>query len=268
MDPHAAAWPLEWVSSEYMLRWLRRLPGVTVTRFGEAVWGACSPRRAEVDFVNTVHRLLPDHAGQVPAIAEHYRAAGVRPWFEVMPAPGFDRLAAALHEAGARQTDFLVMLERELPAPPPPASPADGVTISGVGEEDLDDFARVLLLGHGVPEARVGEESVLTREHAGVEGSRLYLARVDGRPAAAAVLFLAGDVAYLANASTVEPFRRLGCQTALIQRRLADATEAGCRRIGVITTWASQSHANLARAGFRPAYTKAVWRLNDPRLLG
>jgi len=29
----------------------------------------------------------------------------------------------------------------------------------------------------------------------------------------------------------------------------------------VITEWGSQSHINVARAGFRGAYTKVVWRL-------
>ena len=37
MDVHAAALPLEWTSSEYMLRWLRRMPDVTVEAFGRAV---------------------------------------------------------------------------------------------------------------------------------------------------------------------------------------------------------------------------------------
>ena len=78
MDVHAAALPLEWTSSEYMLRWLRRMPDVTVEAFGRAE-GACCPDQADLDFVNTVHRLLPDDAGQVPAIVERYRAGGVRP---------------------------------------------------------------------------------------------------------------------------------------------------------------------------------------------
>jgi GNAT superfamily N-acetyltransferase len=129
--------------------------------------------------------------------------------------------------------------------------------------EDVDDFARVLPAGHGVPEAGLAEAIERTRRCAEIEGARLYLATVDGTAAAAAVLFLAGDVAYLANASTLEAHRRRGCQGALIGRRLADGAAAGCRRACTLTTWGSQSHANMARAGFRTAYTKAVWRL-DP----
>src|SRR5262249_51372207 len=34
MTPHEAAMTLEWVTGEFMLRWLERVPGVTIERFG------------------------------------------------------------------------------------------------------------------------------------------------------------------------------------------------------------------------------------------
>jgi len=256
--PHAAARELEWVGSEYMLRWLGRTPETTITPFG-AARALRTPDHADVDFLNTVHRLLPEDAAQVPHIAQHYAEVGIRPWLELMPAPDFEELAAALVEAGGRQIGFLAMLERELPAPPAGALPP-GSTVEAVGS-DLGDFARVLPAGHGVPAERLDGAIRRTRECGGIAGARLYLARVHRVPAAAAVLFFVPPVAYFANASTLEAHRRHGCQTALIERRLADAAAAGCSRAAVIVEWASQSHANLVRAGFRGSYTKAVWRL-------
>jgi hypothetical protein len=257
-SPHAAAWELEWVSSEYLLRWLGRMPDVSITPFG-AARAVRAPERPDIDFLNTVHRLLPEDAEQVARIARHYTDAGVEPWLELMPAPGFDRLADGLAEAGGRQVGFLTMSDRALPAPPAGALPPE-VTVEVVGS-GLEDFARVLPAGHDVPAEHLEEAIGRTRECAGIAGARLYLARVDGVPAAAAVLLLAPPIAYLANASTLEPYRRRGCQTALIQRRLADGAAAGCSRAAVLTEWGSQSHANVARAGFRGVYTKAVWRL-------
>jgi GNAT superfamily N-acetyltransferase len=261
MTPHAEARELEWLTSEYMLRWLRLMPDVSLTTFGEAR-GACCPGQADVDFLNTVHRLLPDEADLVRPIADTWRAAGVGPWLELMPAPGFERLAGELSAVGGRQVGFLVVLERELPAPAPAATPP-GVEVERVGDA-VDEFARVIATGHEVPEARLEGAIARCRLHARVDGARLYLAAVDGTPAAAAVLFVMGDVAYLANASTLPSLRRRGCQGALIQRRLTDAAEAGCRQACVLTEWGSQSHDNVARAGFRAAYTKAVWRLAPP----
>jgi GNAT superfamily N-acetyltransferase len=255
---HADARALEWVGSEYMIRWLRRLPETAMAAFGAAV-AFCTPDRPEVDFLNTVHRLLPDEVTQVPAITAHYARSGVRPWLELMPAPGFERLAETLRAAGAGQIGFLAMLERELPVAPPDPPP-HGVVVEQV-TADVEDFVRVLPTGHEVEAASVERAIASTRHQARVEDARFYVARVDGTPAAAGVLFLHEGIAYLANASTLPAFRRRGCQSALIERRLADATAAGYRRAAVIVEWASQSHTNLARAGFRTAYTKAIWRL-------
>lgn len=91
----------------------------------------------------------------------------------------------------------------------------------------------------------------------------MYLTIVDGRPASAAALFVQHGIGHLANASTMPGYRGLGCQTALINRRPRDATAAGCSRACVVAAWDSQSHRNLARAGFTAAYTKAVWRFGE-----
>jgi GNAT superfamily N-acetyltransferase len=98
---------------------------------------------------------------------------------------------------------------------------------------------------------------------AAVEGATLYLATVGVRPAAAAALFVEHGIGHLANASTLPHFRGRGCQTALIERRLRDAAAAGCSRASVVAAWGSQSHRNLVKAGFRTAYTKAVWRFGE-----
>jgi ribosomal protein S18 acetylase RimI-like enzyme len=260
MTPHEAAQRLDHVVTEYVLRWMRRLPDVTVTAFGRAE-AIRTPGAPDVDFLNTVHRLEPRDADQVPAIVAHYREAGARPWFELLPDPEFGRLADALHDEGARHTSFFVVLERDLPAPAPGAMPA-GVAIEEVGPTS-EEFARVLPEGHGVPGEHLAGAVARTREQARIEGARRYVATVDGEPAAAAVLFAVDGIAYLANASTLERFRRRGCQGALIERRLADAAAAGLPRACVLTGWGSQSHANLARAGFRTACLKAVWELSE-----
>ena len=259
VTPHEAAITLEWVTSEFMLRWLERVPGVTIEWFGSA-WGSCAPDRPELDFHNTVHRLLPEDVEQVPRIAERYAAAGVRPWLELMPAPGFERLAAALREAGAHQVDFLGVFERELPATRSPQ--ASGIEILQP-PPDTEEFSTVMLTGHGLSEDQLTKAVPRHVPMAAVEGASLYLATVGGRPAAAAALFVEHGIGHLANASTMPGYRGRGCQTALIERRLRDAAAAGCSRASVVAAWGSQSHRNLVRAGFRTAYTKAVWRVGE-----
>jgi hypothetical protein len=260
MTPHEDALALDRVVVEYLRRWWLLMPDVTVTARG-AGWAARTPSAPDVDFLNGVHGLAAADAGLVPEIVAGYRAAGVpRPWFELMPEADFEPLAGALAAAGARHVSFLVVLERD-PAPVQDDLPA-GVDLREVGEDD-PDFVRVMPAGHGVPAEHLAEAMERTRLSTRIAGTRRYVATVAGEPAAAAVLLLLDGIAYLANAATLEPARRRGCQGALIRRRLADGAAAGCRRACVITGWGSQSHANLVRAGFRTAYNKAVWRLDD-----
>ena len=56
-------------------------------------------------------------------------------------------------------------------------------------------------------------------------------------------------------------FRRRGIQSAMLQRRLADAVSEGCTVAVVTTLTGSDSHRNVARQGFEVMYTKISMRL-------
>jgi GNAT superfamily N-acetyltransferase len=245
---------LEGVGDRFMLEWLSGT-GSELGRFG-AVVVAADPTLPELDFVNRVYGLWPEDAGRVEQIAAFYRERGVRGWLELAPSAGFERLAETLTAAGWAQTGFHAVLH---------GAPDGGPGDDGGVERGADPllFAEVLLRGHGVPEdARVRDGASVAR-WAEIEGWRLYLARVEGEPAGAALLAVDDDVGYLANASTLPESRRLGVHTALIRARIADARTAGCELVAAQAEFGSASMRNLERAGLHPAYTKAVWRLGN-----
>jgi hypothetical protein len=245
---------LETVSDRFMREWVRGLP-LRFAPFGAAT-AVASPERNDVDFMNRVIGLWPEDADEVDAIAAWYRGLGVRGWFELAPAAGFERLADALTRAGAAQIGRYARLCG--PVPGPTSIP------SGVRVEESPDpavFADVLLRGHEVPEhARSTDGRAF--EHGHVPGWRFYLAYVDDSPAGAAVLTVDDGVGFLANASTLPAFRRRGVQSALIARRLSDAAADGCELSSSGTELGSVSQRNLERAGLQITYTKAVWRLH------
>ncbi len=60
-------------------------------------------------------------------------------------------------------------------------------------------------------------------------------------------------------------FRGRGCQTTLLQRRLADAAAAGATLAIAEASPGSISQRNMERTGLRTAYTKAIWTWEPPR---
>jgi GNAT superfamily N-acetyltransferase len=227
--------------------------------FGNAFAAAATEAR-ELDFMNRVHQLWPEDAHHLPAILSFSADAGVRPWFEVLPSEdGVDAVAGAIARAGAAPVSYATFLYG--PAASPHGAGHGGIDIRTVTADEVDVFSDVLLRGHGVPEqehelARDGQ-----RHWADLPGTTLYLAIVDGRPAAAAVLRIGDDVGYLANAATVPELRGRGCQTALLARRIADAATAGCALVAGQATFGSTSQRNMERIGLRPALTVTTWRM-------
>jgi GNAT superfamily N-acetyltransferase len=250
-------------ASAFMVAWvegMRDLPGnparVTVERFGDAVALACE-LLPDLDFVNTVHALGPGEAERVGEVTAFYRGRGLRGWTEVAPVAGIEPLLEHLTTAGWAQVGFWGSFHGPAIAPRTPA----GVEVVEARAEDMPGFARIHLDGHEVPAEHRGPDEAAVRAWFGRPGWRLYLARVDGVPAATAALTVDGHLGYLANAATLPAMRGRGCQTALLARRIADAAAAGCDSVASLAEFGSTSQRNLERAGLGVAFTQAVWRM-------
>lgn len=231
--------------------------GIRLEQF-DGVTAAATASRPELDFMNRVHGLAFAEPRILDDVLRFYRSLAVRPWVELPP--GSEEPAARLADAGARPLEAVAVLYG---APEPPPAPA-GVEVRRVGGEESLRFAELLLEGYGVPAAARAVDAPGVAALAGKDGVAFYVARVDGRDAAAGALAVRDGIGYLATASTVTAFRRRGCQTALVARRIADAAAASCELVAALTGFASPSQRTLERAGLRIAYTKTVWRLGEP----
>jgi GNAT superfamily N-acetyltransferase len=227
---------LERALNGFSVRRLELIPEVRLKRLGGAVAALC-PTLPELDFVNRIYGL--EDASELGPFEALYAAAGVRPWIE---------LPDAREPAGWERLDPVWVL-----AGPAVALPAEGVRELGPDEADL--FAATLSDGHGAP----ASARAAVARWAEQPGWRLYLAELDGVPAAAALLVVEDGIGCLAAASTLSIFRGRGCQTALIRRRISDAAATGCREVCSLTANPA-SRRNLERAGLELAYTKTAWR--------
>ena len=93
----------------------------------------------------------------------------------------------------------------------------------------------------------------------GQPGWGLYLAFAYGQPAGAGALYMQEGIGSLLMGGTLPEFRRRGCQTALLQARIADAARQGCDLVAAQAALDATSQHNMERAGLRIAYTRAFW---------
>lgn len=94
-------------------------------------------------------------------------------------------------------------------------------------DEQMEGFLAAYVLGQEHSGSRGDEFKKNVGPWLDQSGWSLYLARVEGRPPAAATLFIQDAVGYFADCATVPSFRGRGLHAALLRRRLLlDASTA------------------------------------------
>jgi GNAT superfamily N-acetyltransferase len=233
--------------------------GVAIQRFGDATATACRSQ-PDLDFRNTLAGLEAADAWRVTEITAFYRSLGIRGWAEVPPGGPYAGVAEALADAGWSRMDEHCSFAGPLGLC---RSQGGEAAVRVVDSDSAGEFARTLLAGHDAPESDRAEAAIDIAGWLGRPGWRLYLADVDGNPAAAGVLVTSDGAAFLANASTRPEYRGRGCQTALIQRRLDDGKGEGCDLACALAAPGSASQRNLERAGIPLCHTQVVWRMDE-----
>lgn len=144
-----------------------------------------------------------------------------------------------------------------LTAMPPTRRLPPGLAIERVTVADRDLFARTLNVGYDLADDAVRGYIFAST----LEQPRWfhYLARVDGQPASASVLYVTERVADLFVATTRPEFRGRGAQGALIAQRLRDGAAAGCDIATSQTGVENASPRNMQRHGFQQLYDRWIY---------
>jgi len=218
---------------------------------------ALMARHLPVPNFNSVVGLRAGHERHIEPLIAWYRAQGVTAQFETVPGYYDPALGRELARLGYYQSGFHAALVCE-PDIVPPAAPASDVAVERVeGAAALEASLDAYISGRGIPQGAQFKANV--RPWLGEPGWQLYLARYEGRPAAAAILYVHDKVGYCADATTDPAFRGLGLQTALLVRRIADAHAAGVDFVCSGADFLSQSHRNMERAGMRVQFVRSLW---------
>ncbi|HTZ77592.1 MAG TPA: GNAT family N-acetyltransferase [Stellaceae bacterium] len=242
------------------LKILEQLPGnpigVAYRRIGEAGLAMMARHLPSPSF-NSARGLRAVDVHELRPLVEWYRDGGVSGRFEMVPGDYGAALGQELGRLGYYQSEFHVAMYGV-----PDQSPAvetnvevDLVTSPAMMEEYLDAYVR----GWGIPEPHHDRFKANVRPWLGQPGWSLYVGRIDGKAAAAAILYVDRGVAYLADATTDPAFRGRGFHAALLARRLRDADGAGADLACSGAAFLSTSHRNMERVGLRVLFTRAIW---------
>jgi GNAT superfamily N-acetyltransferase len=240
------------------LKVLERLAGNPVgIAYREIEGGAVAlmARHLPVPDFNSVVGLRAGHEQHVEPLVAWYRENGVRGRFEAVPGLADVALCRELARLGYFHSGFHTSLICEAD-PTPPA--AGHIAIEQVEDTAvLETFLETHAAGWKIPDSQGFKANV--RGWLNEPGWSLYLARLDGKPAATGILYVHDKVGYCADAATVPAFRGRGLQAALLRRRIADASAAGVDFVCSGAAYLSTSHRNMERAGMRVQFVRALW---------
>jgi ribosomal protein S18 acetylase RimI-like enzyme len=206
----------------------------------------------------------PIEEAELSAVEEFFEAQEARVQVEVssLADPG---VVASLSRRGYELVGFENVLGLRLPMTPRGTSAR--ITIEVADTDDLEPWLDIVIAGFASPDP-VGVPSHESFDAGAVRGAvrdlvraggvTQYLARCDGAAAGGASMRIDRGIAQLCGAATLPEQRRRGVQSALLDRRLADAGTAGCDLAVVTTQPGSKSHENVQKFGFELLYTRAV----------
>jgi GNAT superfamily N-acetyltransferase len=202
--------------------------------------------------MNSVHGL--DDAALLPEVLQFYAATEQPCWVTVPPYIPI-AVTDALIAAGFRVESYSAAML----ASPVPATRRSEIDVREIARDELDVFLDTMNLGFDQNPAMLANLRRNQSFWCDVSDWHLFLARIDGQPAGAAVLSIHGDIGYLAAGAALPAFRARGVHAALIAARLERARARQCRIVCGNAAWGSQSQRNQQRAGLVIAYVKSIW---------
>jgi GNAT superfamily N-acetyltransferase len=192
---------------------------------------------------------------QLDELVSFYQRRKVRRFFvQVCPKADPGDLPAWLERRGFTHYNNWIKLWRGVE----PCPPVDtDLRVRRIGKTHAASFARILVTSFDWPRPL---ETWVT-QMVGRRGWRHYMAFDREAPAATAALFVDGENGWIDFASTLPEYRGRGAQGALVEKRIRDAAEMGCKRLVVETAEEKPGHSapsyrNMRRFGFETAYTR------------
>lgn len=231
---------------------------IEVRRYGDAI-AFLIATWPDFWYGNKVLGLEPSSEIYLEQIIDLFRQQNLDFRFEIMPGSLNSSLASRLHKLGFCQMGFNTAVYGH-PSLVKRISPNEHLKVREVQPNENDLFLDLYQDGFGLPRLHDKErDAVLSWLSRAKSNLYLCIAHVDDIPAGIGVLFMENGIGLLADAATLPEFRGIGCHTAMIHHRIAQAEKQNCDLLTSFVEFGSTSHLNLERVGLRVAYTKSMW---------
>jgi GNAT superfamily N-acetyltransferase len=242
-----------------------------------AAWFLDGPELANYRDCNRALRLRDDGRGADAVAREmvaHYRARGVPVTADIDPVAERQGIGAALRRLGVMPVvgrTLLMRYERPLPPVLPERGIAVEVVPNAVNTTDTIDThiidTKPMATREWV-ETVVSDEDAedapfwraITEREARSPACRLYLARLDGRPAGACDLFVSQEWGRIDSVVTHPDLRRRGVASALVARVVQDSIALGNEITYLFTEAGGMGEPVYTRLGFTTAATDILKR--------
>jgi hypothetical protein len=247
---------------DYTLRRMKVLERIPGNPVGIAYWTldgatALMARNLPSTSFNSAVGMCKGQADHVRQLVEWYRERGGEARFDIAAGDYDPEIGRELTRLGYFQSGFHAAL---IGAPDMKVAASSEITVEPVAScQDMEDFLEAYANGWGIPDALRESFKANVRPWFVEPGWSLYVAKVAGRPAATAILFVDAGVGYFADSATDPAFRRRGLHAALLSRRLRDASAAGVDLVCGGADFLSTSHRNMERAQMRLLFLRAIW---------
>jgi hypothetical protein len=167
-------------------------------------------------------------------------------------------LVDGLGRRGYRLSHFENILALPLRPDDPEPPPMPGIEVRPVDPAGADLYARVVAPNFIGPGESTDDALEMMTTMLAMEHTSSFLALIDGEPVGGGAVLIHRDLALLAGAATLPPYRNRGVHAALHHARLALARRSGCDLAAQGAQPGSTSQRNAERRGLRVAYTRAI----------
>lgn len=232
--------------------------GAEVRSFGTGCGVACKVRHPLLRGKNRIYGFCPEDADLLDDLLHFYQADGLSPALFVpqgqMTQTFFERLTqAGLWSAGSGTVSAIIpdgYADDTLP-------PGMAIRVSGLDDKEL--YLDLFQQAFGDRSERDPKYRAFQWAEDTLPGGARYIAEVDGQPVGMASFPMEDGVGFLGIAGVLPDYRGRGIQTALIQRRLADAPALGCDLVLAGGSPGSTTFRNFERAGLRLIPAGVSW---------